>query len=56
MFIKAQNSGIPVDEKMYTNMIGYYGKAASILFHGIIEERNSFFKSQSTLLFVISDF
>lgn len=32
MFIKAQNSGIPVDEKTFTNMIGYYGKAGEYPF------------------------
>lgn len=32
MFNTAQDSGLTIDEKAYTNMISFYGKAGGLLF------------------------
>jgi len=31
MFAAAQELGLPIDEKMYTNMLSLYGKAGQVL-------------------------
>lgn len=31
IFVTAQELGLPIDEKMYTNMINLYGKAGQVL-------------------------
>ena len=56
MFTEAQNSGFLVDEKTYTNMIGYYGKAGEYPLLWNNKGRSNFCKSKFVLLFVISDF
>ena len=37
MFNKARSSGVSLDEKTYTNLIGYYGKAGNNFFPFVLK-------------------
>ena len=47
MFTAAQGLGLPIDEKIYTNMLNFYGKAGQFLL-SCVEE------SKKTILFPLS--
>lgn len=39
MFTAAQELGLPIDEKIYTNMLNFYGKAGQSLLHRVKESK-----------------